>query len=277
MRVSAGVVTRFAPSPTGRLHLGHAYSALLNEARAREAGGRFLLRIEDIDHTRCKPEHEAGIFEDLSWLGLRWDEPVWRQSDRADAYDAALERLRAEDLLYRCFRTRRELALSAPHGPEAASAPGPHAPDEERAMLAEGRPFAWRLWLDAARARLGARFDALTYALEGTGAVPADAARYGDVVLGRKDIGTSYHLAACVDDAASGVTLVLRGQDLADAAGLHALLHTLLGQPVPTFAHHALVTGPDGRRLAKRDRSVTLAAMREGGATPGDVRARLPF
>ena len=273
------VVSRFAPSPTGRLHLGHAYSAILNETRARAAGGRFVLRIEDIDAGRCKPEHEDAIYEDLAWLGLTWDGPVLRQSERMNVYAARLNDLRARGLAYRCFRTRADVAeaMGAAHAPpKGGFRPGPLGPAEEAALLAEEQPFAWRLDLDRA---LGAAGE-VTYMEEVAGAPVvrvADPGAHGDVVIARKDVGTSYHLASVTDDIASGVTHVIRGADLSEAAPLHALLYALFGAPAPTYAHHALIEGPDGRRLAKRDRSVTLAALREAGATPADVRARLPL
>jgi glutamyl-Q tRNA(Asp) synthetase len=275
------VVTRFAPSPSGYLHLGHAYSALLNFDQARAAGGRFLLRIEDIDRTRCRPEFEAAIFEDLAWLGLAWDEPPLRQSDRLPLYERYLAALEARGLVYRCFRTRRDIAeaMAAPHGAPAGAFRGaPLDPDAEQAALAAGRPFAWRLSLTAARAALGPAFDRLSFVEDGaSGSVarPADPARFGDAVLGRKDIGTSYHLAAVVDDALQGVTHVTRGEDLREAAGLHGLLGALLGFAPPVYRHHKLILGPDGRRLAKRDRAETLRALRAAGLTPADVRARL--
>ena len=273
------VTTRFAPSPTGRLHLGHAYSAILNHDRARAAGGRFLLRIEDIDEGRCRPEFEDAIRDDLTWLGLAWDERVLRQSDRLDVYAAALEGLRARGLLYRCFLTRAEVqaALSAPHGPAPAFTGAPLPPAEEAARLSAGDAFAWRLSMNAVRDAVP-DFDDLLYReqiADGIAERPAHARAHGDVVLGRKDNGTSYHLASVVDDIESEVTLTLRGEDLRDAAGLHVLLYRLLGADPPVYAHHPLVTDEDGRRLAKRDRAVTIAALRERGATPADLRARL--
>ncbi len=275
------VVTRFAPSPSGYLHLGHAYSALLNFEQARAAGGRFLLRIEDIDRTRCRPEFEAAMLEDLAWLGLVWDQPPLRQSDRLPIYERYLADLEACGLVYRCFKTRRDIAdaMAAPHGaPVGAFRSAPLDPEAEQAALAAGRPFAWRLSLTAARATLGLAFDRLTFVeatATGTIARPADPARFGDVVLGRKEIGTSYHLASVVDDALQGVTHVTRGQDLRDAAGLHVLLSGLLGFAPPVYHHHTLILGPDGRRLAKRDRAETLRALRAAGVTPADARARL--
>ena len=273
-------VTRFAPSPSGRLHLGHAYSALLAHDRARREGGRFLLRIEDIDTPRCKPAFEASILEDLAWLGIAWDAPPLRQSERLPLYAERLGALAARGLLYRCFRTRSEVqeATRAPHGAPRAFTGGRLSEAEEAAQLARGEPFAWRLDMASATRAVGA----LGVRVEADGEAggeaterPAVPERHGDVVLGRKDFGTSYHLAATTDDAASGVTYVIRGEDLAEAADLHVLLHALFGEPAPIYVHHRLITDDEGRRLAKRDRAETLAALREAGATAGDLRARL--
>lgn len=261
-------VTRFAPSPTGLLHLGHAFSALT----AAAAADRFLLRIEDLDHTRCRPEFETAIGEDLAWLGLRWETPVRRQSDHMAAYAAALQTLIDRALVYRDFRTRRELAeaaAQAPHGPADAVHGGP-APDEPE-RLAAGEAFAWRLSIDRARAALGARWDALGFEADGIW-TRAEPARLGDAILARKDFPASYHLASVHDDALQGVDLVVRGEDLADAAHLHVLLQALFGWPTPRYRHHRLILGPDGKRLAKRDRAQTLAALRAAGATPADIR-----
>lgn len=277
-------VTRFAPSPTGHLHLGHAYSALTAFDAARRAGGRFLLRIEDIDTVRCKPGYEAAIFKDLAWLGLEWETPVRRQSDHFDDYERALGALRDKNIVYRCFRTRKEIAeviASAPHlgasGPEGPQFTGaPLAPGEEADLLAEGAPFAWRLSMQAARDFLGAAFDRLSFFEEGdcdrreTGATPAI---FGDPVVARKDVGTSYHLACIHDDAAQGVTHVIRGQDLYASTHLHVLLQRLLGLPTPVYRHHRLLTDEKGARLAKRDKSKTLSALRADGKTPQDIRA----
>ena len=281
--------TRFAPSPTGWLHRGHALSALTAWSAAREAEGRFVLRIEDIDRTRCRPEFEAGVLEDLAWLGLDWEAPVRRQSEHMDDYRAALEQLRARGLVYRCFRTRREIAegaASAPHapgeGPEGLIYSGCALPEaEEQAALAAGRPFAWRLSMQAARAALGAGFDALAFTEEGRGPegehgrLPADADRLGDVILARKDVGVAYHLAVVVDDALQTISHVIRGEDLFHATGVQRLLQTLLGLPEPRYRHHRLLGGPDGRRLAKRDQGETLRALRGGGVDPAALRAEL--
>lgn len=274
-------VTRFAPSPTGYLHLGHAYSAILAWRAARQAGGRIHLRIEDIDQGRCRPEYETAIHEDLAWLGLAFDPPCWRQSERLGLYETRLGDLIARGLVYRCFRTRKELAemTRAPHGPlGAAIRPGPLPPAEEERLLAEGHPFAWRLDMTACRKALGNDFDALTYEEEtdqGIVTRRADPDRYGDVVLGRKDSGTSYHLASVHDDMALGITHVIRGEDLADAAGLHRLLYALFDGEPPRYRHHPLITDDNGKRLAKRDKDATLRALRENEFTPTEVFARL--
>ncbi len=278
-------VTRFAPSPTGRLHKGHAFSALTAWRAAKDAGGRFLLRIEDIDPTRCRPEFEAGIYEDLAWLGLDWETPVRRQSDHLADYAAVVEALERRGLLYRCFRTRKEILDAigdAPHGPAEAARPGPHPADEEARLLAEGRPFAWRLSLDRAREALGgAAWDGLKFIEEGsgpdgeTGRIKARPETAGDVVLARKDAGTAYHLAVTHDDALQKVSHVIRGQDLFEATHIQRLIQALMGWPAPVYRHHRLLAGPDGRRYAKRDRSVTLAELRAGGLTPDRLRAEL--
>jgi glutamyl-Q tRNA(Asp) synthetase len=273
-------VTRFAPSPTGLLHLGHALAALVAWEAARRTRGTFLLRIEDIDRTRCRAEFETALREDLTWLGLTWPEPVRRQSDHLADYAAALEQLKALGVIYPCFCTRaeieREIAamVSAPHGPEGTLYPGTCRALTERVRtekLAAGAGHAWRL--DVARA------EALTGPLEWIdrrrGRQVAVPAVLGDVVLARKDIGTSYHLAVVVDDAAQGVTLVTRGEDLFPCTHLHRLLQQLLGLPVPEWAHHSLVCDASGRRLAKRDHASGLRTLRESGATPADVRERL--
>jgi glutamyl-Q tRNA(Asp) synthetase len=284
------VVTRFAPSPTGRLHLGHAFSALSAFAAARESSGRFLLRIEDIDFTRCRPEFEDGILEDLAWLGLEWETPVRRQSDHFADYESALERLRALGVVYRCFLTRREIAeasASAPHGPdEEAIYRGPATPisaDEEASRIAEGQSFAWRLSMRYSQDLLGEEFARLNFEEQGAGPngehglVRARPERAGDVILARKDAPVSYHLAAVDDDARQGVTLVVRGNDLFESTHVHVLLQRLLGHPHPVYRHHRLLVGPDGKRYAKRNQSVTLKALREGGATPADIRAMTGF
>lgn len=277
--------TRFAPSPTGRLHLGHAFSALSAWTAAREAGGRFVLRIEDTDFTRCRPEYEAGVFQDLAWLGIDWETPVRRQSDHRADYDAALEHLRDQGVLYRCFRTRKELmalAGGAPHaddpGDAQAFAGGPVTADEEAERLARGEAFAWRLSLKAAEARLGG-FHRLTWIEDGVepGERHAAPQALGDMVAGRKDIGAGYVIASVVDDAAQGMTHIVRGVDLAPITSVQRVLQALLDLPTPVYRHHRLILGPDGRRLAKRDRAATLADMRERGVRADQVRAQLGF
>ena len=276
------IVTRFAPSPTGHLHLGHAFSALTAWRRAREAGGRFLLRLEDIDPGRCRPEFAASIPEDLAWLGLDWDGPVRVQSAHLPEYRAVLEALAARGLVYPCFCTRAEIArevadsAAAPHGPDGAPLyPGTCrqlSAGARAARLGSGAPHALRL--DMARALAGLP-GPLIYEEEGEGQVACDPARFGDVVLARKDAPASYHLCVTHDDALQGVTLVTRGEDLRPATDLHRLLQALMGWPMPRYAHHRLLTDAAGRRLAKRDRAATVRALREAGVTPAEVRTRL--
>jgi len=275
------VVTRFAPSPTGYLHRGHGFSALTAQAAARQAGGRFLLRIEDIDTQRSRPHFEAAIYEDLAWLGLTWESPVRRQSEHMSDYAEALDRLRGMDLLYRCFRTRQEVMdeiARAPHGPVEAFIGAPLPPAEEAARLAAGEPFAWRLSLNAARERLAAEGgEALTFTDLDHGVAPARFDTAGDVVLARKDLGVAYHLASVVDDALQGVTHVIRGDDLAEAAHIHRLLQALLGLPTPVYRHHRLLTGPDGKKFSKRDHAQSLRDLRDSGVAPERLRADLGF
>jgi glutamyl-Q tRNA(Asp) synthetase len=281
----ARFVTRFAPSPTGRLHRGHAYSALTAFEASRAAGGRFLLRIEDIDRTRCRPEYETALLEDLAWLGLAWETPVRRQSEHMADYRAALERLAERGLVYRCYRTRREIAAaieSAPHGAMEAWRGGPLSPQEEARREAEGAPYAWRLSLDAAAQALGG-FGDLAFKEEGcgpqgeSGRIAARPELGGDVVLARKDVGVAYHLAVVVDDALQGVTHVIRGQDLFEAAHVQRLLQALLGLPTPVYRHHRLLMGPDGKRFAKRDLAETLAEIRARGVSAEALRRELGF
>jgi glutamyl-Q tRNA(Asp) synthetase len=261
-------VTRFAPSPTGRLHLGHAYSAILAHDYARERGGRFLLRIEDIDPGRTRDEFVAGILEDLAWLGLSWDGEVVRQSLRLPLYGQALERLKARGLVYPCFCTRSAIAAeiaasaAAPHGPDGPLYPGAcrRLSAEEREARA-GEPHAWRLDVAKASAEAGA-----LYWNDGDTEVQAEPEAHGDVVLARKDAPVSYHLAVTVDDAAQGVTDVVRGRDLYSATDVHRLLQALLGLPAPHYHHHPLITDPEGRRLAKRHGAPALADLRAEGA-----------
>ena len=272
------VVARFAPSPTGLLHLGHVRSALAGWRAARETGGRFLLRVEDIDAGRCRPEFDAAILEDLAWLGFHWDGGVRRQAAHMDEYAAALARLRREGLVYPCFCARRRIAAeiaaaaSAPHGPLGAIYPGTCrrlSDGERRDRIAAGERHAWRLDVAAAARRTGP----LTWREEGEGVVVADPAVGGDVVLARKDAPASYHLAATHDDHLQGVTLVTRGADLRPSTHVHRLLQALMGWSEPAYAHHALVVGEDGRRLAKRDRSLAVRALREAGHAPERVVA----
>ena len=256
------IVTRFAPSPTGRLHLGHAFSAALGHQRARCSGGKFLLRIEDLDQTRSRPEFVDAIAEDLRWLGLEWDEPLLIQSQRESAYEQALEQLREQGLVYPCFCTRSDIAaaLEAPHG-VATHYPGNcrRLPDDPNRRAST--PHSWRL--DAAKALAAVGLPSWTEAdgLRFTSARED----FDDVILARKDAPAAYHLACVVDDAASGVTLVTRAADLRSSTPIQRLLQTLLGLDEPTYLHHPLVAHSDGRRLAKRDRAPTLAAMRESG------------
>jgi len=283
--MTPALVTRFAPSPTGELHLGHAFSALTAWDAAVVAGGRFLLRIEDIDATRARPVFEAQILEDLAWLGIRWETPVLRQSEHLADYHAALEDLAAKGLIYRCFRTRSDVASEitrAPHGPAGAVFVGEALPaDEEAARLARGEAFAWRLSLAAARRRLGPTAATLSFRETGhgpngeQGEIRAEPDRLGDIVLARKDVGVAYHLAVVVDDARQGVTEVIRGCDLFEAAHVQRLLQALLDLPTPVYRHHPLLLGPDGKRMAKRNGAPALRALREAGETADDVRARL--
>ena len=285
--MAAPFVTRFAPSPTGWLHRGHAFSALTACEAARAAHGRFLLRIEDIDAARRRPEFEAGILEDLAWLGIVWETPVRRQSDHLDDYAAALERLRALGLVYRCFRTRREVLDEigrAPHGAEPAPFRGGPLPEAaEAARLQRGEAFAWRLSLDVARRALGPRWDQLSFLEEGsgpageTGLIRAEPGRAGDVILARKDLGVAYHLAVVVDDALQGISHVVRGQDLFEAAHVQRLLQALLELPAPVYRHHPLLLRPDGKRFAKRDTAETLRSLRAGGVAAADLRRQLGF
>jgi glutamyl-Q tRNA(Asp) synthetase len=267
------IVTRFAPSPTGRLHLGHAFSAVLGHSGARETGGKFLLRIEDLDQGRSRPEFVEGIFEDLRWLGLDWAEPVLVQSQRTQAYADALDRLRERGLAYACFCTRADIAqsLTAPHGDPATSYPGTcrSLPDDpERGATT---PHSWRL--DSAKALELAGLPSWTEA-DGR-CFDAEPSQIGDAILARKDAPAAYHLACVVDDSASGVTMVVRGADLRPSTPIQRLLQSLLGLPGPTYLHHPLITHEDGRRLAKRDLAPTLAAMREAGVDGHELAAEL--
>ncbi len=276
--MTAAFVTRFAPSPTGYLHRGHGFSALTAFAAAQATSGRLILRIEDIDRTRCRQEYEAAIYEDLAWLGLSWEQPVRRQSDHMADYGAALSQLTERGLTYRCFRTRREVAEaieSAPHGALEVFRGQALAPDEEARRIEAGEVYAWRLSLAAAERALGG-FGGLTFEEHGE-TVQSRPEVGGDVVLGRKDVGVAYHLAVVVDDALQGVSEVIRGRDLFEATHVQRLLQALLGLPVPAYRHHRLLTGPDGQRFAKRDGAQTLRALRERGMTPAELRAELGF
>jgi glutamyl-Q tRNA(Asp) synthetase len=257
------LTTRFAPSPTGRLHLGHAYSAGIGHSLARQSGGRFLLRIDDLDPTRSRPEFVSGIEEDLRWMGVEWDGEPLVESCRADIYAAALEQLRAEGLVYPCFCTRADIAaaLAAPHGEAVSTYPGTCrglADDPERRA---STPHSWRL--DSARALAKAGLPSWTE--EGGTRFEVRAGEIGDEILARKDAPASYHLACVVDDAESGITLVVRGADLRPSTPVQRLLQQLLGLPEPRYLHHPLVVHQDGRRLAKRNLAPTLAALREAG------------
>lgn len=267
------LVTRFAPSPTGLLHLGHGYAALHAWHAARAGRGRFLLRIEDIDTQRCRPEFTEAILRDLGWLGLDWDGPVRVQSEHLDDYRAVLDRLAGQGLLYPCTCTRADIAaaVGAPQGPDGPVYPGTcrdPAPAQREARL--GQPHALRL--DMARA-LAAIAAPLWFHEAGRGRIDCDPARFGDVVLGRKGLAASYHLCVTHDDALQEVTLVTRGQDLLAATDLHRLLQALLDWPRPDYAHHGLLTDATGRRLAKRDGAPSLAALRKAGHSPAAVRA----
>ncbi len=275
-------VTRFAPSPTGFLHLGHAHSALFGWRKARAAGGRFLLRIEDIDPGRCRPAFAEAILADLAWLGLDWDGRVRAQSAHLPEYRGALDDLRGRGLLYPCFCTRadiaREIAASAaaPHGPDGPVYPGTCrrlSSDEAASRIAAGEPHALRL--DMARALDST--PALDFEEEGEGRLRCDPARFGDAVLARKDAPASYHLCVTHDDAVQGVTLVTRGEDLKPATDLHRLIQHLMGWPAPRYAHHRMLTDEAGRRLAKRDRAATLRDLRAAGVSPAEARARAGF
>lgn len=284
------LTTRFAPSPTGYLHLGHAYAAFM----AAQAGARFLLRIEDIDATRCRAEYEAAIYEDLAWLGLTWEEPVLRQSERLPAYAAALEQLKARGLIYPCFCTRQQIAdeiaraVEAPHYDSAATRLGPDGPlypgtcshlgeDERTQRIAAGTPYALRL--DSAKAAV--ELGPLSFEERGAGPrgehglIAVDPLAFGDVVLARKETPSAYHLAVVVDDAYQGVSLVTRGNDLFAAAHIQRVLQALLGLPAPAYAHHRLILDDAGKKFSKRDQAVTLRALRGSGVTPDQIKTQL--
>jgi glutamyl-Q tRNA(Asp) synthetase len=280
-------VFRFAPSPNGYLHLGHAYSALLNFDSARAAGGRFLLRIEDIDATRCRPEFEAAIYEDLAWLGLSWETPVRRQSEHLAAYREAIEKLSAQGLIYPAFESRGEIARlvaqrqaygSWPRDPDGAPLyPGTAkslAPDARQRLIESGTPYALRLDMAAARGRASGL--AWIEQCEGpdgeSGRISARPEAWGDVILARKETPTSYHLSVVIDDAEQGVTEVVRGQDLFHATAVHRLLQQLLGLPQPSYRHHRLLMNDSGQKLSKSTDATGLRELRSAGATPADIR-----
>lgn len=296
MGAKATPVLRFAPSPNGFLHLGHAYSALLNASLARRLGGRFLLRIEDIDPTRCRPAFEEAIYEDLAWLGLTWEEPVRRQSQHMDDYGAALAKLREMGLLYPCYASRQEIRAAVAERERAEGRPWPRDPDgaplypglarqlpaqEIARRLASGEPHALRLDMTAALQRVGAAGRELSFvAFDPDGSerrVVANPARWGDVVLARKEVPTSYHLSVVVDDALQGVTHVVRGQDLAAATDVHRLLQALLDLPVPRYHHHPLIADETGLKLAKSRGSPALRDLRAAGIGADEIRRRLGF
>lgn len=270
------MMTRFAPSPTGFLHLGHARAAQRAFGFAQKHNGACLLRIEDIDHMRCKPEFTAAIYEDLRWLGFDWPQPVRVQSEHKQDYEGVITALAARGLIYRCFSTRREIAAQSDEdgvyrGPEFTA-----SRDEELARIADGEAFAWRLSLSRARDELGERFEALSYteidyAGRARGERPAHANRFGDEVIARRDIGVSYHLAVTHDDAAQEVTHIVRGADLRALTGFHVLLQALMGWPTPLYHHHKLIKTVDGEKLAKRRGSLAIRALREAGHSPEQV------
>jgi glutamyl-Q tRNA(Asp) synthetase len=278
-------VFRFAPSPNGYLHLGHALSALRNFDLARAAGGRFLLRIEDIDAARCRPDYEQAIYDDLAWLGITWEQPVRRQSAHFDEYGAALARLDAMGLVYPSFESRGEIARLV--AAREAHAPWPRDPDgaplypgdaralppsERRRRMEAGDPYALRLDMAAAIARTGALSWGETGAESEAGSVAAAPQMWGDVVLARKETPTSYHFAVVVDDARQGVTHVVRGQDLFWSTSVHRVLQALLDLPAPSYHHHRLILDAEGKKLSKSTRATALRALRESGATAADIR-----
>jgi glutamyl-Q tRNA(Asp) synthetase len=285
----ASPVFRFAPSPNGELHLGHAYSALLNRQMAQAVGGRFLLRIEDIDAARCTPELEAGIYRDLEWLDIDWEKPARRQSEHLSEYADLLDRLIAEELVYPAFMSRGETRAYIAEA-ETSVGPWPRDPDgvpvypgidkalgarERKRRIAEGVPFAWRLDTGAAAARLRKPLLWAEFRDEGMGStqhVEAHPQQWGDVVLARRELTTSYHLSVVADDARQGVTHVVRGRDLFSATAIHRLLQELLGLPEPAYFHHRLILDSDGRKLSKSLRDTGLAALKAAGRTPQDIR-----
>lgn len=273
-------ITRFAPSPTGPLHLGSAYSALFAERAAREAGGYFLIRIEDIDTTRCRPEHEAAILEDLAWLGLTWPEPVRRQSAHFERYEDCVHTLEEGGLAYPCFCTRADIrreiedAPSAPHGPDGPLYPGTCkglSPAEASARIAAGESHAIRLDMEKAARIAGP----LTFTDRVRGKIDVRPETCGDIVVARKDTPTSYHVSVVIDDGLQGVSLVTRGEDLLHATHVQRILQSLFGLPEPEYHHHPLILDTDGKRLAKRDRSTSIRSLRDDGKSADDVRAMI--
>jgi glutamyl-Q tRNA(Asp) synthetase len=279
-------VFRFAPSPNGYLHLGHAFSALVDFEMARTVGGRFLLRIEDIDVTRCRPEFEEAIFEDLAWLGITWEQPVWRQSEHFDEYQRSLWKLRDMGLIYPAFESRADIARLVAERERLA--PWPRDPDgvplypgnakhdtpQDYARYSLGAPYVFRLDMNAATRRTGA----LTWVEIGTNpkedheTLMAQPEAWGDVVIARKETPTSYHLSVVVDDALQGVTHVVRGQDLYQSSSVHRVLQTLLGLPAPLYHHHRLILDAEGKKLSKSTRATALRELRQQGRTPADIR-----
>ena len=277
------IITRFAPSPTGLLHSGHAYSALFAFEAARQSGGRFLLRIEDMDFTRCRRGFEETIFEDLSWLGIPWEPPVRRQSEHLHDYREATDQLQTRGLLYPCFCTRNDIqkeieaAGGAPHGSEGALYPGicrTLSEDERQSRIASGESFAMRLNLDRALAETGTNLEWIDL---GCGVQKAQPELLGDVVIVRKDIGCSYHLAVVVDDALQQVTRITRGEDLFEATHIQRLLQALLGLQTPEYHHHPLICDANGKRLAKRHHAETLQSLRSRGVSSEELRKCLGF
>lgn len=271
----AGMRTRFAPSPTGYLHLGHAASATHAFGLAEKMGGTCLLRIEDIDTTRCKPEFETAILDDLHWLGFNWPMPVRRQSDHFSDYQKTLDTLITRGLVYRCFKTRKEIMEDIARAPHYAGKPytGPKETlknREEAALLSTGKPYAWRLSLLACQQYLGRPYNRLSFTNNG----PECAAKpelLGDVILARKDVGTSYHLACCHDDALQDVTHIVRGVDLLESTHIHCLLQAVMDWPTPKYFHHPLLTDKGGKKFSKRDKSLTIRELRNNGHTASDI------
>lgn len=277
-------VTRFAPSPNGYLHIGHAFSALTAFRRANEEGGRFFLRLEDIDHTRCKPEYEEAIFEDLRWLGIEWEEPVMRQSDHFPVYAEALQKLTDLGLTYPCFCSRKDIArelddiANAPHTPMGHPYPGTcrnldHSTAEKN--LEDGKPHAIRLNINAAKDLTGN--NDISFEEETTGIVTATPEALGDIILKGRDYPVAYHLAVVIDDAAQGITHVIRGRDLFEATHIHRLLQEVLELPVPIYDHHDLINDANGERIAKRDGGHFIRTLREKGMKPSEIRALIPL